>query len=228
MDSPRGPVAVAVENPLAESIANPIGDPERPPRLVDIDLDGPRLYAHRILQAVTLVLTVVIGVTYFMDWHEVIELEETGIGMMGLACAFQPDCDPSFFDRPISRPVPTGNVERDTGFDHSGPVVLLLLWLIAAFAVISGNRSRWPVGMVLAALSLGVCFAMLVALFNLDHLFEKVRTLPAETVFSVALMALCLVVLVNLVAQPILYITARRAKQKALAGIGLASARVIR
>ena len=157
---------------------------------------------------VVMSLVVTATATYFMDWHEVHETS-SDFGQ-GLACAFIPDCDSSRFDDEPHEPQFTGVVTRDTGWDHSGSSVPLLLFFVLALAVWSAARPGFATNL---AASIGVLLlfvGILAASFDLKHLFEHVVTLWASDAHAVSVIGLFFVASASIVAQPILYSTARR------------------
>ncbi len=173
-----------------------------------VRLSGARLHIHRAIMFLVMSLVVTATITYFMDWHEVHETS-SDFGQ-GLACAFIPDCDSSRFDDEPHEPRFTGVVTRDTGWDHSGSSVPLLLFFVLALAVWSAARPGFATNL---AASIGVLLlfvGILAASFDLEHLFEHVVTLWAAEAHGLAVIGLFFVATASIVTQPILYSTARR------------------
>ncbi len=139
-------------------------------------------------------------VTYFLPHHTVYD---TGFGE-ALGCLFLPDCHAT------PSPGPRGPGVTHSGYAHSGILVpvLLLCVLVTALAALSRRRLWASVGTSVVALVLAGGTA--VALFDLAHMFDKVVSRWAETVFGLAMLALLGATLVVAIATPFLYIAARR------------------
>lgn len=173
-----------------------------------VQLTGMRLHIHRAMMILVMSLAVTATVTYFMDWHEIHETS-SDFGS-DLACAFMVDCHVSRSAAESDGPHFTGVVTRDTGWDHSGASVPLLLLLVFALAAAAAARPGFALSLSASIGIMALFVAILVASFDLAHLFEHVVSLWAETAHGVSVVGLFFVSAASIVAQPILYSTARR------------------
>jgi hypothetical protein len=174
--------------------------------LREVRLEGWRLHLHRALMIILLSLATTALVTYFMDWHEIRETS-SDFGL-ALGCAFTVDCDPSTFVD--DGPNYTGAVTRDSGWDHSGAKVPFVLLLIIAVAAAVLARPSFAASLAASIGILLLFVALIIVSFDLEHLFEHTVSLWAEAAHGVSAVGLFFVAAASIVAQPILYTTARR------------------
>jgi hypothetical protein len=110
-----------------------------------------------------------------------------------------------------------GQPVTHTGFDHAGIAPVLFMLVIAGFAAALAFRPRFGVGLGGAIATPFLALAALVALFNLDHLFERVQGLAAEALQGYAYALVFFGGLATVIAHPILFVVARRRVRRSAA-----------
>jgi H+/Cl- antiporter ClcA len=175
-------------------------------KLGELRLTGRRQLAQRWLLAVMLGLAVIGLISYLLPAHEVYD---TG-ALDGLGCAFIPDCDPSVLidDNP-------GQGEPDVVdsiYDHGGPIPIVLFAVIAGLAVLYLERPRLGCGVAAFLGSLATLAGVLLLEFNLDHMFDHVRQLPASYLHGGALVGLVGLASLGTVVTVVLHLRERRSR----------------
>ena len=168
-------------------------------------LAGGRLRVHRAVCA-AIALAATVGLASLpLPWHEV---RDRGVGG-ALVCTMMPDCDPAVLSGA------SGPATTDTGLAHGGAVLAALLAALAAVALVAASRPRFWLGIASGGLLLGLLGAAFVVGFDLAHMLESVRVLPAARVFDASSLALLALVPAHAVLQPVLYLGQRRAASEA-------------
>ncbi|WP_428266403.1 hypothetical protein [Haliangium sp.] len=187
-------------------------------------LDGSHLTVIRGLSGLIVVLAVVAGVSYFGNWHAM-PARGSDVGA-GLACAFMPDCHPS--PARSARGALTGPLTYDTGYDHSGLKVPMLLMALVMVSLGIWRGMHRLVGVGRAAAMLFLCAGLFVGSFDLKHMLERTRELPASWIFGLACVSITVVAFIGLIVQVALYVRAYVLHRRSLAGPSLPEARVSR
>lgn len=178
-------------------------------RLSAVALTARRLLFHRALQTSSALFALVALATLFLPWHAV---WTTGFGD-DLACAFTPDCHPTPGPSPEERT--QGPPDRiESGLEHHGAALAVMVGLILASELLSLLRARFRVGTVTSVLGLLAPVLLLGSALDFKHMFDVSRPLWGKHLHDPASVGLSLAALVDLVAQPILYIGARRAARR--------------
>ena len=164
----------------------------------------------------TVVLFALIGIVgYFLPSHLVHETRtEPGSAWLRLGCGFQPDCDPSTIEPRNDRTERTGVAVEHSEHTHSGALPPLLLLVIVALAVADGRRPRLGAGLAAAFGSLLAYFGFVIAVIQLDHLFDDTQPLPVGTVYAGAVVALLGAIALWIILVPVQHIDSRRRRDQ--------------
>lgn len=191
--------------------------------LRDVRLHGGLLGLVRVVSTFRMLAAMALAVTYFQTWHVVHETEvdpsppvaQVAPAAASGAASAGPDVGPAVDAAPsvLAPRRETGRTTTCTGFGHHAHSVVppLLASLIFAIALYLFLRPSLSAGMISAASSVGLAYAIFRATFDpFRHMLDRVEPKPGQALFGMAFVLLALTAVADLGFHPILYMWARR------------------